>query len=449
MIISSTQGSRWTRAAVALLLSARVAASQAAGPIGDARPITLDEAVRLAQASQPATVQARNALRTGDASIRQTLLGYLPSLTLSQSANQRGGTTIVQGVPLPLTGNPWSYSQSLSFGQVVVFDGFQRWNNYRTNQANQDANVANITTQQYSVSLNVKTAYFGVLTAREQAAAAQRQLEQAQQQLVVSVAKMNAGSATRSDSLSGAIAVGNARQAVLNAQNALLNANAQLTRYVATPFTVTATPGDTADVADITLSDTQLAEMAGRGPAVAQAQALLTAADAAQRAAKAPYLPQITVGGSYGRTPPTSKTYNFNGGDGPTTTSTALNFGINWTLFNNYTREANIVTTRVNYENATANLRDARFFAEQNLVTFINNFRTAILSIELNKLQIVAAEENLRVTQQQYNLGTKQLLDLLTAQTQLDNSRAALIQARLTARLAKANIETIIGRDLK
>ena len=57
--------------------------------------------------------------------------------------------------------------------------------------------------------------------------------------------------------------------------------------------------------------------------------------------------------------------------------------------------------------------------------------------------------ENLRVITQQYNLGTKQLLDVLTAQASLDLARSNLIAARLSARVAKANIEALIGRDLK
>src|SRR5581483_8126989 len=198
---------------------------------GEARAISLDEAIRLAQLNQPAAIQARNALRTGQASVTSTLLGYLPSLSIGQSASQRGGTTIVQRVPLPLTGNPWSYGRSLSFGSVQLFDGMQRWNNYRTQQANLHASEAAVVTSQYQVALNVKTAYYNILTAREQQAASERQLEQAQQQLAVATAKMAAGSATRTDSLSAAIQVGNARQAIINAQNAIANANAQLTRY--------------------------------------------------------------------------------------------------------------------------------------------------------------------------------------------------------------------------
>jgi outer membrane protein TolC len=243
----------------AIVLAPAVLLAQAGG---EARSISLSEAIRLAQVNQPSTLQARNALRTGESSVRSQLLGFLPSLSVSQSANQRGGTTLVQGVPLPLTGNPWSYGRSLSFGQVVLFDGLQRWDNYRTAQANLTVSEANVVTQQYAVALNVKTAYYNIVTSREQEAAAQRQLEQAQQQLAVATAKMNAGSATRTDSLTAAISIGNARQAILSAQNATRNAEAQLTRFVATEYTVTAAPADTGDVTPLGMDEATLTRMA-------------------------------------------------------------------------------------------------------------------------------------------------------------------------------------------
>lgn len=432
-----------------VMIAAFPAAVVAQSGLSEAKPISLDEAVKLAQTNQPQTVIARNALRTGESTIRSTLLGYLPSLSLSTGANQRGGTQIVGGVPIPVTGKPWSYTQTLGIGTVTLFDGMQRWNNYRTAQANLAVSDAGVTTAQYSVSLNVKTSYYAILTAREQEAAARRQLEQAQQQLRVSSAKMQAGSATRTDSLTGAIAVSQAQQAILSAQNQVLNANAQLTRYVATPFTVTAMPSDSAEVTSLGMSDAELVAMALRGPAVTQSAASLGAAQASQRAAQAPYMPTLTVSAGYGKTPPQSDNFKFGGGTGPSTTSTSLGFNVSYPLFNNYQREAGLVTARVGLENAEANLRDAKFLVQQNLTTNLNTYRTALLTIELNRLQIVAAEENLRVVQQQYNLGTKQLLDLLTAQTSLDNARTSLITARQNARLAKANIESIIGRDLK
>jgi outer membrane protein len=411
------------------------------------RPISVDEAVRLAQQNQPATVQARNSLRTGESAVRQQLLGYLPTVSLSTSANQRGGTQLVQGVPLPTTGNPWTYGRGINFGSVTVFDGGQRWNNYRASSSQLDASGANEVLQRYNVALSVKTQYYAVLAAREQESAAARQLEQAQQQLRVSSAKMNAGAATRADSLAGAIAVGNARLAILNAENALRNANAALTRLVATPFTVTADPADTGTVAAIDLDDATLAKMVLDGPQVRQSAAQLVAAKASRRAALAPYLPTLQVGGSYSQNPQSSPKFNWGGG--PTGLSTNLSFSLNYNIFDRYSREASVVASRVAEDNAEATNRDARFGAQQNLTTQLNNFRTAMQSIELNRLQIASAEENVRVVTQQYNLGTKQQLDLLTAQTQLDQARISLINSRQNARIAKANIEALIGRDIR
>jgi outer membrane protein len=366
---------------------------------------------------------------------------------VSAGWSQRGGDRYAEGVKLPSTSTPWSYSRGLSIGSLTLFDGGQRWNTFRTSQANLDASEAAVVTSKYQVSLSVKQAYYAVLTAREQRSAAQRQLESAQQQLAVATAKMNAGSATRTDSLSAALAIGQARQAILNADNAVANANAQLTRYTATQFTVTALPGDTSEVTPIELSEADLVSMALAGPQITQNQAQVKAAQASRRGANSGYMPSLTMGLGYGWTIDNSKDFKL--ADGPSGTSTNLTFNFNYQLWDNFQREQTVANARISLENAEATLRDNRFLVQQNITQQLNTFNTAMQSIELNRLQIAAAEENLRVVQQQYNLGTKQLLDLLNAQTSLDNARATLIQSRQNARLAKANIEQIIGRDLK
>ncbi len=50
--------------------------------------------------------------------------------------------------------------------------------------------------------------------------------------------------------------------------------------------------------------------------------------------------------------------------------------------------------------------------------------------------------------QQRYALGASTLLDLLTSQTQLTQARQSLIQARLDARTARAQLSSLIGREL-
>ena len=50
--------------------------------------------------------------------------------------------------------------------------------------------------------------------------------------------------------------------------------------------------------------------------------------------------------------------------------------------------------------------------------------------------------------QQRYGVGDSTLLDVLTSQTQLDQARSDLIRARYDQRVAKAQLEALVGREL-
>ena len=60
------------------------------------RPITLDEAVQLAQRNAPLAVQARGQLRSSDATVRGAYAAFLPDVSLSMSRAWEGGTRTVQ-----------------------------------------------------------------------------------------------------------------------------------------------------------------------------------------------------------------------------------------------------------------------------------------------------------------------------------------------------------------
>ena len=432
------------RGALALAIVPALAAAQTGAD--NARPITIDDAVRLAVQYSPATVFSRNSEVSGEAGVMFAKSQFLPSLTATYSANNQGGTQFIQGVPVPISGLPWTYSRGLSAG-VTVFDGGRNWYNYKAAGASLDAAVATDVSQRYAVALSVKVQYYAILAAREQESAARRQLEEAQQSLQVASAKMQAGAATRADSLTAALSVGTAQLAILNAQNLLLNANAALTRLVASPVMVTAVAADTSDIGRLDVDEGSLTKMALEGPAVRAATASFAASHAVHQSATTPYIPSITASGRYGQNPKATQGFLFGGG--PTSTSTSFGINISYPIFNNYSREQTLILARISEDNAEANLRDAKFAAQQNLTTYLVNYNTAQQTIALQLLQIQSATENLRVQTQRYNIGTALQVDVTTAQAALDLARFNLIQARLNARTAKANIEALIGRDLK
>jgi outer membrane protein len=407
-------------------------------------PIALDEAVKLAQRNAPAAVQARGQLRTSLASVRSTYGAFLPSLTATMGQTQRSGKTAGPGGQV-ITTQPWQYSTGLSTN-LTLFDGGKRFADLRSRRADILSAEANETTQQFNIALQVKTQYASILAARESEAAARAQLDQAQQQLNAATARVRAGAATKSDSLRTVIQVGNARLALLTAQNNVRVGSATLTRLVGSPFMVTAAVSDTLDLPLTPIDSAALAGLAAEGPAVRQAEAQLTSATAAARSAKSTYFPSVSL----------SYSYNGNGQDsfyglGPRQFDYGSNLGLNlrFPFFDNFSREESITRARVAEDNADASLRDARLGAQQQIIQQLGALHTAEERIRIQLVSVASAEEDLRVQQQRYSLGASTLLDLLTSQSTLDQQRAALIQARQDYRVARAQIEAIIGRDLR
>ncbi len=433
-------------AVLALLAAPALLAAQQGGD--GARPITLDEAVRLAQMNSPLTVSARNALRTGKLTELNALGQYLPSFGIFSNATNFSGGIFQQGVLLPYNAPPWNYGKGYN-ANLLLFDGGQRWFGYRQAVANQRANEENETLQRYGVATAVKQQYFAVLQARELEAAGASALEQAQVALNTSTAKVKIGQVVRTDSLKFAIQAGSARLQLLNARAALRDANAALTRLVASNVPVTAIATDTSDVPGLDVDDASLARMADDGPNVRQAAASFEAAKQGRRSTiTSQFVPQVRASYNYGAAANLSQ--NFNWGGGPSaSTQTYYTFSLSYPIFNNFTRELNAMQATVAADNAEAALRDARFNAKAILAQLVDQFRTAAQTVELQQLQIAAAQEDLAAQQSRYALGASSYLDLLTSQTALDSQRILLINARFTARSAKAAIEAFIGRDLK
>jgi outer membrane protein len=441
---------KMTRRIAVLLIPCLARGIFAQGPVtptsGDTalHPISLEEAIRLAQRNAPAAVQARGQLRTTSASVRSAYGAFVPSLTATMGQTQRSGKTAGPGGQV-ITTQPWQYSTGLSTN-LTLFDGTRRFADLRARRADVDAAEANETAQQFNIALQVKTQYANILAARESESAAKAQLEQAQQQLAAASARVRAGAATKSDSLRSIIQVGNARLALLTAQNNVRVASATLTRLVATPFFVTAAAADTLELPIAPVDSAELTQLAVHGPAVEQAEAQMTSASASVRAARSSYFPTINL----------SYSYSGNGQDsfyglGTRQFDYGSNLGITlrFPVFDNFAREENIARSRVAEDNAEAALRDARLGAQQQIIQQLGALRTAEERIRIQQASVLSAEEDLRVQQQRYGLGASTLLDLLTSQTTLDQQRAALIQARQDYRIARAQIEAVIGRDLR
>jgi len=416
-------------------------------PSDSVRVISLDQALDLAQTYAPQAVSAAGQLRTSAAGVRSAYAAFLPNVSLNSGATRQypsgGGTRIENGQVIQVPATPWSYNGSLS-ANVELFGGGDRI--FALGQAKADRRSAEAggVISRYAVALSVKQQYFNVLAARESKAAAQAQVDQAEQQLTTSIVRVRNQAATRSDSLRSVIQLNTARLAVLTAQNNLDVANASLTRAVGTPYPVTAA-GDPPEFDALSTDEATLARMAEQGPGVRQAQAQLDAAKAARRITWTRYLPSVNA--SYSRSA-SGTNENFALGADDYSYNGSLRFSLSLPIFNQLQREEQVVRSQVAVENAEAGLHDARLAATQGLTQSLGDYRLNLERVSSLTASLEAAQEDLRVQQQRYAVGGSTLLDVLTSQTQLNQARQDLIRARFDLRVARAQLEAVIGEDL-
>jgi outer membrane protein len=413
-----------------------------------ARKISLAEAVRMAQQNAPSAIQAEGEERTSRAAKTSAIGAILPSASLSAGrVIQFGGgqTRINQnGEQVAVTSAPTN-STGLSLN-MTLFDGGQRLYALRTARYDIAAAEANRVAVRYNVALQVKQQYYAVLAAIESRDAADLQMAQAREQFRVSVAKVRAGVATRSDSLRGVIQVGNAQLALITAQTNKDAADAALTRIVGSEVPVTADPASIQENMAALPDSAELAALALHGPAVQQAQATVDAAEESRKASKATYLPSLSA--SYSRSGSGTDS-RFGLGDGAYNYNGRLSFALSYPVFNNFQREENVVRAKVAEVNAQVSLRDTQLGAQESLTQYIGALRGASQRVAVGVASVAAAQEDVRVQQQRYNIAASTLLDLITSQAALAAAEQALIQARYDYRVARAQLEALIGRDLQ
>jgi outer membrane protein len=434
------------RATLALLVLPVALAAQATSDTLAARPIALRDAVALAEQNGLASIQARGQIRSAESSVRAARGALLPNLSISLGqVNQSGERLDAQGRLVPYLANqPWTYSTGLT-SSINLFDGGRRFNEVKRTRYDVGAAEANEVTQKYSVALQVKTQYYSILAAREAEAAAQAQLQVAEEQLKTSIVRTRAGVATLSDSLRSVIAVGNAQLALITARNNLRVSSAALTRLIGSESPVTAQPSDTLDIGMTAIDSVALAALLDEGPTVRQAEAQLASAQAAVKSARSPYLPSLDL--TYQRSGNGfDRAYGLSGNSLAYTNNFSVR--LSYTLFNNFSREDALTRAQVQSDLVEAQVRDTKLGSQQTLVQQLAAIRTAQQRIVIQQATVEAAKEDLRVQQQRYALGASTLLDVLTSQSTLDAARSALIQARQDIRVARAQLEALVGRDL-
>lgn len=430
---------RWVTGILALTVAVRAQGQQPPPP--QHLEVTLKEAIQRALEVQPLMVAARGDVRTSGAALRASNGAFLPTITTGGSWGRRGGTTLNstnQVVTLP-TSNSYSGSISATFD---LFVGFRRLADRRASAATQDAADAGLVNQRFRVTLDTRGFFYDALAREELVRVAESQVRRAQQQLQISVEKLRAGSATRSDSLRSTVDFGNARIALLEAQANLATAQANLGRQIGVDQPVRAVPDSVLPPLPDTAALRGIAPE--RTPQVEQADAQARAAKARVAVSRATYFPSIrySAGNATSSDEPPWNHLN------PYLKGWNVGVSVSWTLFNGFSRESQVVSASVTRDNAEASAADTRRAVTAQLAQRIAELSTAYEKIDIARANVAAATEDLRVQNERYRVGAATILDLLTSQASLTQAEQNLVQVRFDYLIARAQLEALVGREL-
>ncbi|MBI1722786.1 MAG: TolC family protein [Gemmatimonadetes bacterium] len=424
---------------LALSSSASLALAQ------EPRRVTLDEALRRAALNQPVMVQARQDVRVASAQERQAFGAFLPTISTNLSTSKSGSERIdaTSGRPVS-TGIPYNDQLGLN-ASLELFTGFRRGANRRAASATTGLREATQLRQEYAVALSTKQAFFNALAAAELVAVAETRLRRADEQLKLTSEKLRLGATTRSDSLRGRVEYGNAQLQLIQARADLRNAQSSLGRAIGLEGEVAPVP-DTALEARLGALDTAALrrEALAYAPSVREAEASVASARASLSASRAAYLPTLTATGSSSWARADSA---FLGG-APFTRSWSLRLQLSYPIFNGFTRETNIVTADANATAAEARLRDARLALDASLNQVFAALEAAAAKIDVARVSVAAAEEDLRMQRERYRLGSSTIIEVLSSQVALDQAQVDLVRARYDYLIARAQIEALVGHAL-
>jgi outer membrane protein len=400
----------------------------------------------MAERVQPDVIRAASAVRTASAQKRSAWGAFLPNLSATSSASDffsEGASRVDPVTGLLTSGNSTNRSVSTSISASMdLFTGFRRGAELRAARANETAADASLIDARFQQALTTTNQFLDALAAAQLLRVRESSVRRAEEQLKVSVAKLRAGSATRSDSLRSLVTLGNARLDQITTQTDLATAEANLARLIGETGRVRAAD-DSAFYVMLPAVDTQALriEVESKSPQVQSALSSANAARANVRASRSAYWPTLALSANTGWNGNRENDYNL-------LNQRQVSLSLRWSIFDRFDRELSIAQREADVDVAEATASDAKRAVEAQLQMRLAELDAARARIQITQTSVVAATEDLRVQQERYRLGASTIVDVLTSQEALNQAEVDVVNARFDYLRARAQLEALIGRKL-
>jgi len=197
---------------------------------------------------------------------------------------------------------------------------------------------------------------------------------------------------------------------------------------------------------------TVLAEAKKQRPDIQAAELEVKSAQLAERSAKFLRLPYLTVNGFYDYNPSSDMKSVFHVspdtievGHSKSDRSFGGTVALNWNVFDGMNTDAQISAARARRMRADDALGVLTRGLEGEVREAIAGYETALEGETEAESAVASAQENLKLTQQKYNVGSATILDLIDAQVSLARAQSDQVSAAAAIRVAAAIVDRVRG----
>lgn len=421
--------------------------------------LTADEAVKVALRTNTQVINAR----AGILDARSGMLGawgaLLPSLTVglnrteSQTENATGfdvlGTLVV---PRGIQDTRFRGTSATLATRVGLFD-LGNWSTLASARRGIEASRRSLEATRTTVALETRRQFYNVVTAIKLADVAAGALKRARDDERRVNAMFQVGSVSKSDLLKAQVATAQSELDSITARNAIVTQRIALSTQMGVSETELGDVDTLLAVEPQAFDPPALLDEAGRTrPDLMAAEADVRAARAAHTAARLSRVPYVTASGQATLGTRSNTRIVPEGGTALRVRSQSdqqlsAQIALNWDVFNLAAVDAQIASARARLDRSTAT-RDA---LRRNLAAEVNqallSHNEAVTQNGVAQRGLESATENMKLTQEKYNVGSATILELIDAQVQLQTAQSNVVRALAAIRVAEAQINRVRGRS--
>jgi outer membrane protein len=403
--------------------------------------LTLDQAIRIAIQKNSGLLTQENELASGESGVTAAYGNFLPTLDLNAGwrwnrSDQSERTTVVDGANVRVPAG-FSESRNYSVGansNIVLFDGLSNIANLSRSKNNVEAIKLSIEAKKQEVVFQTISLYYSITESYQLLKVREEDVKQQQKNLETISERNRLGSVTMADVYQQQVQLGNAELEVIRANNTLETAKSNLLYYLGLDVLENYTYSNNLTDRELTILAEDINTDYNRINDLVK-MALENRRDyKAQKLTLNSLYDNLTIARS-GHLPSLVGNINY---DAPANTvpelfdSRNLSVGLNlsFPIFSGFSVNNAVQIAEVSAMNYEIELKDTERFIKQNLQKSFLDIDAAKKGLVVTEKNVKAAEENLKIEQEKYNLGAGKLLDVLIANTAYQNAQTNYINSQ-------------------